>query len=162
MAKSNKSQRPAKDVYLTPEGLKEAREELHYLQTEKRNQIAERIQKAREFGDIEENSEYDAALDEQVLVENRIAYLEEILKNPKLINEHSNSEFVVIGSTVAVEIDKAVDEFTIVGKMEADPAKKLISNESPLGIALLGAKIGEEVDVRAPIVSYKCKVLKIK
>lgn len=149
-------------VYLTNEGLKEAQEELHFLKTTKREQITERIQKAREFGDISENSEYDAALDEQALVENRIVYLENILKDAKVITESPKSDFVVIGSTVTVEIEGSVDEFTIVGKVEADPSKKKISNESPLGAALLGAKNGEAVEVKAPIVSYKCKVLKIK
>lgn len=162
MAKKAHDSRPADQIYFTSDGLKEAREELHYLQTIKRNEIADRIQKAREFGDIEENSEYDAALDEQVVVEGRIQYLEEVLKNPKVIANNSKEDFVVIGSTVSVEIDGAIDEFTIVGKMEANPIKKLISNESPLGIALLGAKPGEEVEVKAPIVSYHCKVLKIK
>lgn len=158
-----KTTRPANhSVYLTNDGLKEAQEELHFLKTEKRAQITERIQKAREFGDISENSEYDAALDEQALVENRIVYLEDILKDAKVISESPDSDFVVIGSKVSVEIEGAVDEFTIVGKVEADPSKKKISNESPLGAALLGAKNGEEVVVKAPIVSYKCKVLKIK
>lgn len=162
MAKTVRSSRPANQTYFTSEGLKEAREELHYLQTVKRNEIADRIQKAREFGDIEENAEYDAALDEQVLVEGRITYLENVLKNAQVIDEHSKKDFVVIGSTVSVEIEGSIDKFTIVGKMEANPVKKLISNESPLGIALLGAKVREEVEVKAPIVSYKCKVLKIQ
>lgn len=162
MAKVTKVSGPAENVYLTQEGLKEAQKELEFLRTTKRIQISERIQKAREFGDISENAEYDAALEEQALIENRIAYLEEVLKNPKVISQTHGHDFVVIGSTVKVEMDNKVDEFTIVGKMEANPIKKKISNESPMGTALLGAKVGEEVEVVTPIVRYKCKVLEIK
>lgn len=162
MAKTTKSSGPAEQTYFTSEGLKEAREELYHLQTVKRNEVADRIQKAREFGDVEENSEYDAALDEQVIVEQKITYLEEMLKNPELIKESFKSDIVVIGSTVVVDMDGSIDEFTIVGKMEANPAKKRISNESPVGHALLGAKEGEQVEVATPIVRYKAKILKIK
>lgn len=162
MTKITRVSHPANHVYLTPQGLKEAREELDFLRNVKRNQIAERIQRAREFGDIAENAEYDAALEEQVLVENRIAYLEEVLKDAKIIHENPQSDFVVIGSTVKVEMEGQVDEFTIVGKVEANPSKKKISNESPMGTALLGAKVGEVVEVVTPIVRYKCKILKIK
>ena len=149
-------------VYLTAEGLKDAREELNFLKTTKRIQISERIQKAREFGDITENAEYDAALEEQALVENRIAYLEGVLKDPKIISEIHTRDFVVIGSTVTVEMNGEIDEFTIVGRVEVNPAKKKISNESPVGQALLGAKVDEIVEVATPIVRYKCKVLKIR
>lgn len=151
-----------KKVYFTPKGLEEAQEELLFLKNTKRAQVTDRIQKARDFGDISENAEYDAALDEQALVENRISYLEEVLRNAKVITEDHKSDFVVIGSTVTVEMDGEIDEFTIVGKMEANPAKKMISNESPLGSAILGIKAGETVEVATPIVKYKCKVLKIK
>lgn len=162
MAKITKTIRPANNVYLTADGLKEAHTELDFLKSNKRAQIADRIQKARDFGDIAENAEYDAALDEQALVENRIAYLEEVLRDAKVITENHSSDFVVIGSTVKVEMDGEIDEFTIVGKVEANPAKKRISNESPVGQSLLGAKIGEVVEVATPIVRYKCKVLDIK
>lgn len=149
-------------VYLTSKGLEEARVELNFLKTTKRVQVAERIQRAREFGDVVENAEYDAALDEQTMVENRIAYLEDVLKNAKVISHSTQNDFVVIGSTVKVELDGETDVLTIVGKVEANPAKKKISNESPLGSALLGAKKGEVVEVATPIVRYKCKVLNIK
>lgn len=152
----------SKNTYLTPKGLSEARAELEYLKKTKRFQIAERIHQAREYGDLTENSEYDAAMEEQALMESRIAELESILKNAKVIANQHNNEFVVIGSTVRIEMDREIDEFTIVGRVEADPAKKRISNESPLGSALLGAKKGEEVEVATPIVRYKCKVLEIK
>lgn len=163
MTKAIKTPNLEKKVYLTPKGLEEAQEELSFLKTEKRAQITERIQRAREFGDISENAEYDAALDEQALVENRIVYLEEVVRNAKIINESPKSDFVVIGSKVIVEMEeREVDEFTIVGKVEANPAKKMISNESPLGSALLGGRVGETVEVVTPIVRYKCKVLEIK
>ena len=151
-----------KNTYLTPKGLSEAKLELENLKKNKRAEIAQRIQQAREYGDLTENSEYDQAMDDQGLVENRIAELEEILKHAKIIKEEHSSDFVVIGSTVKIEMDNEIDEFMIVGRVEADPSKKRISNESPLGSALLGAKKGEEVEVATPIVRYKCKVLEIK
>lgn len=151
-----------KSVYVTAQGLVEARLELSDLKKVKRSEIADRIQRAREFGDLAENSEYDAALEEHAIVEKRIAELEETLKDAKIIEGVSKSDFVVIGSTVVIEMDGEVDEFTIVGSMEADPSKKKISNESPVGSALLGAKVGESVEVTTPIVRYRCKVLEIK
>lgn len=152
-----------KKNYVTSKGLQEAQSELDYLRKIKRKEVTERIQRAREFGDLSENSEYDAALEEHNLTESRIAELEGLLKNVQIIKEEKfKSDFVVIGSTVTVEIDGDIDEFTIVGKMEADPSKKKISNESPLGEALLGTKVGETVEIATPIVRYKCKVLELK
>ena len=162
MTKFSKGSAKAKSVYLTSKGLSEAQAELEYLKKTKRAQIAERIHQAREYGDLAENSEYDTAIEEQSLTENRINELENILKGAKVIVKSHSSDFVVIGSTVRVEIDKEADEFTIVGRVEADPSKKRISNESPLGSALLGAKKGEEIEVTTPIIRYKCKVLEIK
>lgn len=163
MTKINKGMtRSVKNVYLTAKGLADAKAELEFLKKTKRFQIAERIHQAREYGDLAENSEYDVAMEDQALTENRIAELENILKNAKLISEEHDNQFVVIGSTVRIEMDDGIDEFTIVGRVEADPSKKKISNESPLGLSLLGAKKGEEVEVTTPIVKYKCKVLEIK
>lgn len=162
MNKSSKLPQPTKKVYLTSKGLEEAKVELQYLKTTKRAEITERIRRAREFGDVAENAEYDAALDEQTIVENRIVYLEDVLKNAKVITEKPKNDFVVIGSTVRVKMGGETDEFTIVGKVEANPTKKRISNESPLGAVLLGAKAGETVEVATPIVRYKCKVLEIR
>lgn len=162
MTKNNKFTKHVKNVYLTQKGLLEAKEELDFLEKVKRAEIAQKINQAREYGDLTENSEYDAALEEQNLVENRISELEGILKGAKVIDEKPNNAFVVIGSTVKIEMDDGIDEFTIVGRVEADPSKKRISNESPLGQSLLGAKKGEEVEVATPIVRYKCKVLEIK
>ena len=157
-----KKGRSKRSVYVTTEGLAEAKSELEYLKKTKRVQVAERIQTAREFGDLAENSEYDAAMDEAAMIENRISELEDILTNVKVIVESKQSDFIVIGSTVKIEMDNEDDEFTIVGRVEADPSKKRISNESPLGSALLGAKVGETVEVATPIVRYKCKILEIK
>lgn len=150
-----------KHEYLTATGLAEAKTELKFLKTTKRAQIAERIHQAREYGDLAENSEYDTAMDEQSMVESRIAELEDILKGAKVIANPATQDFVVIGSTVQIEMDDGIDEFTIVGRVEADPSKKKISNESPLGQSLIGAKKGEVVEVATPIVRYKCKVLEI-
>lgn len=162
MAKIDRSAKIVKKIYLTPQGLEDTKSELEYLKNTKRSQVAERIQRARDFGDVIENAEYDAALEEQALVESRIIHLEEVLGNAQVINEKPANDFVVIGSTVKVEMDGEIDEFKIVGKIEANPSKKKISNESPLGATLLGAKAGEVIEVVTPIVRYKCKVLNIK
>ncbi len=163
MAKIHRATLASKTVYLTSKGLDDARSELIFLKKTKRAEIADRIQRAREFGDVAENSEYDAALEEQSLVENRVFELEKVLRDAKVIKKDSKSnEIVTIGSTVLVEMDGQLDEFTIVGRVEANPAKKRISNESPVGSALLGAKKGEEVEVATPIVRYKCKIIEIK
>jgi len=151
-----------KNTYLTKKGLSEAKAELEYLKKVKRAEIAQKIHQAREYGDLTENSEYDQAMEDQSLAENRIAELEDIIKHAKLIPEEHDNDFVVIGSTVKIEMDREIDEFTIVGRVEANPSKKRISNESPLGASLLGAKKGEVVEVTTPIVKYKCKVLEIR
>ena len=163
MAKINMAfSKKIKNTYLTPAGLSDAKVELAFLKKEKRAEIAEKIHQAREYGDLTENSEYDSAMEEQALIENRIAELEDTLKGAKVIAEKHEEDFVVIGSTVKIDMDGELDEFTIVGRVEADPAKKRISNESPLGTALLGAKKGDAVEVTTPIIKYKCKVLEIK
>lgn len=162
MAKLDRSAKISKKVYLTPQGLQDAKVELEYLINEKRDQVAERIQGARDFGDVSENSEYDAALEEQTLVENRIAYLEDAIGNAQLIEHSLTNDTVVIGSIVRVKMDGVIDEYTIVGKVEANPSKKKISNESPVGSALLGARKGEEVEISLPNSSYKAKILQIK
>lgn len=151
-----------KTIYVTPQGLVDVKAQLQEFKKVKMVEVAQRIQRARELGDLNENSEYDAALEQQTMVEGKIAELEEIIKNAQVIKVVPKSDFVVIGSTVIIEMDGEIDEFTIVGKTEADPSKKKISNESPVGAALLGTKTGEEVEVSTPIVKYKCKVLEIK
>lgn len=152
-----------KKILLTQKGVGKLNHELEELLTIKRPKVTERIKQAREFGDLMENSEYDAAKDEQSMIEGRIRELEEILKNAQLISApQKKADFVVIGSSVVVEVEGQVDEFTIVGSLEADPLNKKISNESPVGQALLGAKIGEVVEVTTPIVRAKYKIVEIK
>lgn len=162
MAKQSRSKRSEEEFFLTQEGFTKAKAELEFLKTQKRLEITERIKNAREFGNLAENSEYDSAVEEQALLEAKIAKLERVVKKAKIISKKVGSEFVVIGSTVKIDMDGEIDEFTIVGRVEADPAKKRISNESPLGTVLLGAKTGETVEVTTPIVKYKCKVLEVK
>ncbi len=152
----------AKKFILTPEGLDEIKREYDELVKERRPEVVARIERARDFGDLAENSEYDAAKEEQALVETRISQLEDVLHSTQIIKAAEKTDFVVIGSTVVVEIDGQPDEFKVVGTMEADPAKRLISNESPVGAALLGAKVGEVVDVTTPIIRAKYKILGIK
>ena len=152
----------AKKFILTEQGLQDLKAEYEELTKIKRPQITSRIQRAREFGDLSENSEYDAAKEEQSLLEARIAQLEEVLPHAQIITPIQTADFVVIGSTIVVEIDGQVEELTIVGSMEAAPAARKISNESPVGAALLGAKIGEVVEVVTPIIRAKYKILKIK
>lgn len=134
-------------VYFTQSGLETAKADLELLRNIKRKEVADRIEAAREQDDDEENSEYDAAIEEQAFIENKIAYLEEILHNAKLITNDGTGDSVIVGSTVQVDMNGAVQEYTIVGKVEANPAKKKISNESPVGSALLGARVGEEIEM---------------
>ncbi|MBI3282503.1 transcription elongation factor GreA [Candidatus Curtissbacteria bacterium] len=152
----------AKKFILTKEGLTNLKREYDELVNAKRPAISQRISRAREFGDLSENSEYDAAKEEQTLIETRITALEEVLKKAEIITPSKNADFVIIGSTVVVEVDGEKDEFTIVGTMEADPAKRKISNESPVGQALLGAKVGDVVKVTTLIVKAQYKILEIK
>ena len=151
-----------KKFILTRQGLVSLKSEYDELTRVKRTQMTKRIQTAREFGDLSENSEYNAAKEEQSLLETRIAQLEDVLKRTQIIEPVKKADFVVIGSTIVVEIDGEKDEFTIVGTMEADPSKKKISNESPVGTAMLGAKVGEVVEVVTPIIRAKYKILEIK
>lgn len=151
-----------KKFYLTSEGLIHLEEEYNNLVKIQKPAIIARIQTAREFGDLAENSEYDAAKEEQSLIETRIIQLGEILKSVEILQKTKNTDFVRIGSTVVVEVDGQQDEFTIVGTVEADPAKKKISSESPVGATLLGAKVGEMVEVTTPIIRAKYKILGIK
>ena len=151
-----------KKFILTRQGLVSLKSEYDELTKVKRTQITKRIQTAREFGDLAENSEYDAAKEEQSLLETRIAQLEDVLKRTQIIEPVKKADFVVIGSTIVVEIEGEKDEFTVVGTMEADPSKKKISNESPVGTAILGAKVGEVVEVVTPIIRAKYKILEIK
>src|SRR5882757_6693853 len=152
-----------KDVILTPEGLLKLKEELQHLQTDKRREVAERIKEAREFGDISENSEYDDAKNEQAMLEQRIAQLEDRLRSATVIDaKELDTNVVRVGSEVHVKDDKGKSQtFTIVGSAEAKPPERL-SNESPVGKALLGHKKGDTVEVALPSGSKRAlKITKI-
>ena len=142
-----------KQVILTSEGLKKLEDELENLKTVRRKEVSEKIKQALAFGDLSENSEYDEAKNEQAQVELRIIQVENMLKNVKIIDESEiDTDVVSIGSKVLVhdvEFDEDV-EYTIVGSTEADPVKSKISDESPVGKALLGAKVGETVSAAVP------------
>ncbi len=154
-----------KEVILTPEGFKKLKEEIEYLSSAKRREVADRIRIAREFGDIAENAEYDDAKNEQALLEHRIAILEERLRAARVIEKKEISKDVVsIGSHVKLrDMDaKQTVEYHIVGSAEANPAEYKLSNESPVGKAIIGKKKGEVVEVSAPRGSLKFKIMEIK
>ncbi|MGI6031429.1 MAG: transcription elongation factor GreA [Eubacteriales bacterium] len=144
----------AKQVVLTYEGLEKLEKELEELKTVKRKEIADKIKVALGFGDLSENSEYDEAKNEQAMVESRIVQLENMLKNAKVLDDEDiTTDKVTIGSKVTV-VDMEFDEemeYALVGSTEANPAQGKISDESPLGQALIGRSVGEEIEVNAPI-----------
>jgi transcription elongation factor GreA len=142
-----------RQAVITPEGLEKLKEEIDHLATDKRREVAERIKEAREFGDISENAEYDDAKNEQALLEQRIAQLEERLRRATVIDEKKvNTDQVSFGSIVHVKDQKTGDsrKFQIVGSTEADPLEHKLSNESPIGKALLGHKRNDVVTVEVP------------
>src|SRR5690242_2508213 len=155
-----------KDVILTPEGYEKLKHEIDHLRTEKRREVAERIRVAREFGDISENAEYDDAKNEQALLEQRIAQLEERLRRATVIDEKEvSTDQVTFGSVVHVKDQKTGDsqKFQIVGSTEADPLEQKLSNESPIGKALLGHKRNDVVTVEVPRgPKKKLKITKIE
>ena len=154
-----------KEVILTPEGHKKLKAEIEHLSTVKRREVAERIKQAREFGDIAENSEYDDAKNEQALLEHRIATLEDRLRNARVIERGEiTTDVVSVGSMVRLrDVDaKKTFEYHIVGSAEANPAENKLSNESPVGRAIIGTKKGETVEVTAPRGALKFKILEIK
>ena len=154
-----------KEVLLTREGYQKLKDEIEYLSNEKRREVAERIRHAREFGDIAENSEYDDAKNEQAMLEHRIAQLEERLASARVIDtDEVSSDVVGIGTRVALKDIDANEtiEYFIVGSAEANPAEYKLSNESPVGKAIMGRKKGETVEVAAPRGSLKFKILGIK
>ena len=153
-----------KKTIVTKEGLKKLQDELEHLKTVGRTEIAEKIKVARGYGDLSENSEYDEAKNEQAKIEARIVELESMLKNVEIIAEKkSASKTVIIGSKVKVydvEFDEEM-EFKVVGSAEADPENGLISDESPVGKALLGSKVGQIVKAEAPAGEIELKIVAI-
>ncbi len=154
-----------KEVILTREGFEKLKVEIEHLSTDKRREVADRIRVAREFGDISENAEYDDAKNEQAMLEHKIAQLEERLLNARVIHKKDVDLSVVsIGAKVRlkdVDANQTV-EYTIVGSAEANPSELKLSNESPVGKAIIGKKKGETVEVSAPRGSLKYKILDIK
>ena len=154
-----------KEVILTPQGYEKLKAEIEFLSNDKRREVADRIRQAREFGDIAENAEYDDAKNEQALLEHRIAMLEERLTAARVITKKEITKDVVsIGSKVRLRdiSQNKTFEYHIVGSAEANPAENRLSNESPVGKAILGKKKGEVVVVAAPRGSFKFKILEIK
>ncbi len=153
-----------KGVILTEEGLKQLQDEVNHLSTVKREEVAERIRQARDFGDISENSEYDDAKNEQALLEHRISQLQEKLRRARVIKESEiDTDRVSVGSTVTLR-DKGAGDiriYTLVGSAEADPTKARLSNESPVGQAIVGRRVGDVVTVNIPVGALELEILAI-
>ncbi|MCP9486644.1 MAG: transcription elongation factor GreA [Gaiellaceae bacterium MAG52_C11] len=154
-----------KEVILTPEGYEKLKSEIQHLSNEKRREVADRIRVARDFGDISENAEYDDAKNEQAMLEHKIAQLEERLVHARVIeSDEVDLSVVSIGAKVRlrdVDANQTV-EYVIVGSAEADPGESKLSNESPVGKAIIGRKKGETVEVAAPRGALKFKIMDIK
>jgi transcription elongation factor GreA len=151
-------------VYVTKDGLKKLEDELEHLRTVKRQEVALRLHEAMEDGELIENAEYEAAKNEQAFVEGRILELEHMLSQATIIERGNSKDVVAIGSTVEIKEKggRKSETFTIVGAAEANPKEGLISNESPMGIALLDHKVGEFVEVQAPAGAIQYRIVKIK
>jgi transcription elongation factor GreA len=164
---ANKGAKPPdgeKETILTADGLRRLEQELDHLKSTRRKEVAERIKQAKAFGDLAENAEYDDAKNEQAFVEGRILQLEQMLRNARLIdNDAVPSDAVSVGSTVRLKDVAAGSEltYTIVGSAEADPLKDRISNESPVGHALIGHKRGDTITVRVPAGTLKYTIIEI-
>lgn len=136
--------------YISKEGLEKLKKELEHLKTEKRQEIAERLEHAKSLGDLSENAEYHEAKEEQSLMEQQIVELEETIRNAVLIKKDQHTGKVEVGSTVLIRSDRGEETYTIVGSEESKPSEGKISNESPLGKVFLGKRVGEKVEVRTP------------
>jgi transcription elongation factor GreA len=150
-----------KNYYLSAKRLEELKSELHELKSVKRLEVAERLKRAKEYGDLSENAEYSEAREQQEALESRVDELEDIVKNASIIKKSASQEFVDLGNEVEVELKGKARTFTIVGSNEAKPEEGLISNESPIGRAIIGKKIGDSVKVQTPIGEITYKITKI-
>ena len=152
----------SKEIYLTSEGLEDLKKELDHLKLEKRPEVISALKDARALGDLSENAEYDAARQEQAIVEGRIAELEVMIENAVII-EKVNTDCVGIGTKVKIEYvgDDDTEEYSIVGSKEADPFLNKISNESPIAQAIMGLKVGDIAHVSSPNGQYDVKILEI-
>lgn len=152
---------PDGQQYVTKDGLQRLKDELKNLKTVKRKEISSRIQEAKELGDLSENAEYSEAKTEQAFIEGRIIELENILKNAVLISDEATGGIVQVGCTVKVKSEAGDLSYTIVGSNEASPAKGFISNESPMGQALLGRKVGDTVEIKIPAGVVKYQIISV-
>lgn len=150
-----------KKIYLTKEGLEALKKEFDELRNQKRPQVVQRVAAAREMGDLSENAEYSAAREELSFIDGRIEELEELLKQVAVIDDKAATNQVTLGSTVTVKHNGNKIAYEVVGEWEADPTEKKISHESPLGKALMGKKIGETVEVKAPAGKITYTVIEI-
>ena len=150
-----------KPVLLTKDGIVKLERELEELRTVRRAEVAERIKYAKDFGDISENAEYEEAKNEQGMVEGRILVLENMLRNVVVIEEGIGAGVIGVGSSVDVQDEFGKQSFTIVGPAEVDVANGRISLESPVGKALLGHKVGDEVEVQSPAGARKVKISRV-
>jgi transcription elongation factor GreA len=151
-----------KTTYISKDGLDKLRQELDEMLAVRRPEVAQRIHDAKEHGDLSENAEYEDAKNEQAFVEGRIQTLESMIKTATLIDENTSTDHVQIGSTVRVTGEDGEETFTIVGSAEAKPSDGRISNESPVGRALLGRKKGDKVVVQVPAGDFSYKILEIR
>jgi len=151
----------SKPTYLSRDGLEKLRAELEEMVTVRRPEVAARIHDAKEHGDLSENAEYEDAKNEQAFVEGRIQTLEALIKNATIISEDHATDHVAVGSTVVVDGEDGTETFTIVGSAEASPSAGRISNESPVGRALLGRKKGDKVTVKVPAGDFAYRIVEI-
>ncbi len=152
----------AQQTYLSQEGIENIKKELQELKTGKRQEIAKRLQEAKDLGDLSENAEYFEAKEAQSFNENRILELEKLLKNAVVIESSNEENVVKVGSTIEAKSNNGMETFIIVGSAEAKPQERKISNESPLGRAFLGRKAGDEVEIKTPGGIIKYKIIKIE
>lgn len=164
-AQAGTTDEDSKTTFVTRDGFKQLQDELNTLKDIRRAEVAARLQEAISYGDLSENSEYEEAKNEQAFVEGRILELEEKVKHAKIIT-HKQGQMVELGSVVRIKRVKPREgeneEYTMVGSTEADPLNQRISNESPIGAALLDHKVGEEVDVHVPAGKVTYKILSLK
>lgn len=147
--------------YVTQEGLEKMRNELEELKTVKRPAVIKRIAEARELGDLSENGDYQDAKDEQGFIEGRIVELENLINKSEVIKKKESNGEVALGAKIIAECDGSQREFTIVGSNEANPSSGMISYESPIGMAFIGRKVGDIVEVEIPRGKMTCKILEI-
>jgi transcription elongation factor GreA len=151
------------NTFLTPEGFKKLQDELEYLRTVKRNEVANRLHEAMDGGELIENAEYEAAKNEQAFVEGRIQELDLILATARVIEENENGDVIQVGSKITIqETGVSPETYTIVGAAEANPREGLISNESPIGKALINHRTGEKITVEAPGGTFSVQIIKVE